>query len=70
MKKICLNCDSIGKYKVPRELIETQLGWLLDLPYHPGQPVWVQYKLNDVYLCKDCLLAVQRWGQSVMGLEL
>lgn len=58
LKKICLNCEEIGKYKVPRELVETQLGWKLDMPYFEGQKVWIQYKLPDVFLCKECLIGI------------
>lgn len=62
MKKICLNCEEIGKYKVPRELVETQLGWKLDLPAD-GKRVWRQYNKSDVYLCKECLLGAVKSGQ-------
>ena len=55
---------------MPRELVETQLGWKLDLPYHREQPVWIQYKLPDVYLCKECLEGVvklERMKQQLLG---
>jgi len=57
MKKVCLNCESEGRFRVPRELVEAQLGWKLDLP-PDGLRVWIQYKKGDVYICKACLLAI------------
>ena len=59
MKFICLNCDNVGKYKVPRDFIEGQLGWKLDLPAD-GKRVWRQYGTDDVYLCRECLLNVMK----------
>lgn len=54
----CLNCDSVGGvYIVPRELVESQLGWKLDLPVK-GK-ILQRQRLQDgdsVYICKECLL--------------
>lgn len=56
----CLNCNSAGSpYIVPRELVELQLGWKLDLPVK-GK-ILQRQRMEDgdrVYLCKGCLLGV------------
>ena len=56
----CLNCNSAGaSYIIPRELVEFQLGWKLDLPLK-GKIAQRQRKEDGdrVYLCKECLLGI------------
>ena len=60
----CRNCGGIGAgYIVPRELVEQQLGWRLDIPHKrklAERQRQEDLKYDTIHLCKDCLLGILR----------
>lgn len=70
MLHTCLNCGSVGcSYIVPRELIESQLGWKLDLPIRGKVRQRQRREDGDrVYFCRECLLGTIKLELAVRQL--